>query len=127
MKRITISKRMMFEAAHFLPEHIGNCKRLHGHSFSIEVFISANEDELINGMIMDYADLKNIMQEYIIEKYDHRYLNDLIANSHPTSEVLGCIIFEDIKNCLPGYIALESITIKETENSACTVREENIC
>lgn len=124
MKRITISKKMMFEAAHYLPFHEGACKRLHGHSFLVEVFISTNEDELVNGMVIDYADLKKIIERHVIGKYDHQYLNDLVVENHPTSEVLGCIIFDAIKNDLPAHVSLESVLIKETENSTCVVKED---
>lgn len=123
--KIVIGKRMVFEAAHYLPAHKGKCKNLHGHSFTVEVNISTTPDQLQDGMVMDYADLKILMQERIIDKYDHQYLNDIYdCPAYPTSELLGMSIFNDLKNALPIHIKLESILLKETENSFCLIKED---
>lgn len=123
--KIVIGKRMVFEAAHYLPAHKGKCKNLHGHSFTVEVNISTVPDQLANGMVMDYSDLKMIMQKRIIDKYDHQYLNDISdCPSYPTSELLGLAIFNDLKSLLPSHIKLESVLLKETENSTCLIKED---
>ena len=129
MRKITISKRMTFEAAHYLPNHPGACSRLHGHRWELEVEISiANETDLIesdlkDGMVIDYSDLKERMEKFIISKYDHQYLNELNEpfSDNPTSERIALHIFNEFRCMLPFPVRLESITLKETENSKCKV------
>ena len=72
-------------------------------------------------MVMDYSDLKKIIEDEIINHYDHHYLNDVL--NVPTSENMGMMIFDNIKEILLRDIKLESVEIKETENSSCKVEE----
>jgi 6-pyruvoyltetrahydropterin/6-carboxytetrahydropterin synthase len=74
---ITICKRFHFDAAHYLENHDGKCKDLHGHRFSLEIEITG--EKLLcgssKGMIMDFEDLKKIIQRKLLSKIDHTCLN----------------------------------------------------
>lgn len=63
-----IAKEFHWEMGHCLPEHFGNCKNIHGHSYKMMVELEGTQDE--SGMIMDYYDLKKIVNP-VIEKLDH--------------------------------------------------------
>src|SRR5512137_890953 len=86
---ITVTKVFHFEAAHFLPKHKGKCKRLHGHTYKLEVTVrrlphlKPIDDE---GMVVDFSDLKKIVNKEIIEDVDHSLLNDIMDT--PTAENL---------------------------------------
>lgn len=67
-----------FDAAHFLPDHKGKCKNLHGHTWIVEVWIK-QQLEQEESMIIDFGDVKNI-----ITKFDHNLINDYLTN--PTAE-----------------------------------------
>lgn len=128
MKKITIKKRMVFEAAHHLLNYEGKCSNNHGHSWKLEVEISATEDRIHwnNGMIIDYSVLKKFIEEHILFELDHRDLNELNLEFNPTSENLAVWIFDKLKEVLNNefeWIKLESISLKETENSECIVKE----
>jgi 6-pyruvoyltetrahydropterin/6-carboxytetrahydropterin synthase len=69
-----IVKIFEFEAAHFLPKYVGPCSNMHGHSYKLEIGFSGNS--LHNGMIMDFSDLKKIVQDEIIQHLDHKLLNE---------------------------------------------------
>lgn len=86
----TITKRFDFEAAHVLPWHPGKCKRLHGHSYKLEVDVTGNLDE--NGIVADFTDLKELVKNEVVDKYDHQNLNDYFGN--PTAEVMAQKFFE---------------------------------
>lgn len=75
--KLTIGKRFTFEAAHFLPKHPGACAQLHGHTYTIEVEVTG-EPAPETGMIIDFYDLKNIVQT-VISPLDHDLLNNLFA------------------------------------------------
>jgi 6-pyruvoyltetrahydropterin/6-carboxytetrahydropterin synthase len=66
-----ITREFTFEASHHLPGHRGKCARPHGHSYRLEVSLRG---PLINapgqshdGMVMDFDDLKNIVNATVIE------------------------------------------------------------
>jgi 6-pyruvoyltetrahydropterin/6-carboxytetrahydropterin synthase len=118
MSKTKISRRFTFEAAHFLPDHPGKCKNLHGHRWELIVEIAGM---LQNGMVMDYADLKKIVEENVIDQFDHKVLNEVV-HFIPTSELLA----NHIVNMLIGPfmnqgVYIQKIILKETENSFCEV------
>jgi len=134
--RVTISKKFRFDAAHFLPHHEGKCKNLHGHTWELEVGISAPFEVVARddrgmmadkGMVMDYAMLKEIVDSTIIERLDHSDLNKIWLN--PTSEIICQEIFSRLSRALigSGFIEerngrLEFVSLKETPDSMCVVR-----
>ena len=69
---ITITKEFSFDAAHLLENHSSKCKNLHGHTYKLLVTVS--KEELDNNMIIDFSDLKKIVNETIIDKLDHAFL-----------------------------------------------------
>lgn len=87
---ITITKIFHFEAAHFLPDHLGKCRGIHGHSYKLEVTVVGNikRSGAENGMVMDFGKLKEIVQKYILSRVDHTCLNMTIDASYlpPTAE-----------------------------------------
>ncbi len=66
-----IAKEFHWEMGHRLPEHFGKCKNIHGHSYKMIVEIEG--DVLESGMVMDYYDLKKIVNP-IIEELDHAFM-----------------------------------------------------
>ena len=132
--KISISRRFTFEAAHFLPGHPGKCANLHGHRFELIVQIGCEEANLVDGMVMDYSNLKEIVEREVIDCYDHQNLNDKIPFNdsvkfpmRPTSENLARLIFNYLSNTIERFTNRrakhEKIILKETENSTCEVTE----
>lgn len=76
---ITVTKELNFEACHMLGNYDGECANLHGHSYKIRVTLSG--ENIDNGMIMDFKQLKSIINLIIP---DHRYIfnkNDIIQKN----------------------------------------------
>ena len=73
-----IFKDFTVEAAHFLPcEPEGHkCRRLHGHSFRIGVFVSGTVDSQA-GWIMDFGDISKAFAP-LHAILDHSFLNELM-------------------------------------------------
>jgi 6-pyruvoyltetrahydropterin/6-carboxytetrahydropterin synthase len=46
----------------------------HGHNFVVEVTVEGVPDP-VTGMVMDLKDLKDILEEEVVEPMDHRFLN----------------------------------------------------
>jgi 6-pyruvoyltetrahydropterin/6-carboxytetrahydropterin synthase len=83
--RTRVVRTFDFEAAHVLPWHPGKCSRLHGHTYRLEVTVEGPIGD--DGMVMDFGDLKEVVETEIVSQWDHRYLNDFFEN--PTAEVLA--------------------------------------
>lgn len=96
--RITVTKRFEFDYAHYLPDYPGKCKNMHGHRGILEVEVSgppvSPEEGTIKyeGLIMDFGDLKNIVQKQVIEKLDYRLLNEVMFEI-PTAENMASWIW----------------------------------
>lgn len=120
--RAYITKEFSFEAAHHLIGYDGDCSRVHGHSYKLQVTASGLIDtsEYQFGvasdlMVMDFKDLNKIVKDNIIKTHDHADLNKLYHN--PTAEVMVCSMFSHISQLLPADVQLESVKLWETVTS----------
>ena len=104
------------EAAHFLPNvpEGHKCRRMHGHSFRIEVHVTGPVGEK-TGWVMDFADLKRAFQP-LFDQLDHYCLNDIEGLENPTSENLARWIWQRLQPDLPG---LCKVIAQETCNAGC--------
>lgn len=114
---VTVTKLFEFEACHHLPYYEGSCHRIHGHSYKLEVTVSGSvlKSGEKQGMIMDFKDLKSIVKEVVVDKYDHENLNDFFPN--PTAEIMVKSIAMDIISRLPKNVFLVSCKLWETSSS----------
>ena len=117
-----IYKEFVIEAAHLLPSlpEGHKCKRLHGHSFRIEVHVSGDVDKK-KGWVIDFAEISRRF-EPLFNILDHQYLNEIDGLENPTSENLAYWIWSRLKPDMP---MLSAIIIKETCTSGCIYRGEN--
>ena len=117
-----IFKSFTFEAAHLLPNvpEGHKCRRLHGHSFRVEVHVSGDVGAE-TGWVMDFADVKAAFDP-IFARLDHRYLNEIAGLENPTSEVLAKWIWRELKPALPG---LSKLVVHETCTAGCVYRGED--
>ena len=76
-----VTKSVKFDAAHILTNHCGLCKNLHGHTYRVDVSVSADVPN-DGDMVIDFKDLKRIATEVICDKFDHAF----IYNSHSEGE-----------------------------------------
>lgn len=114
-----VFRKFTFEAAHRLP-HVPEghkCARLHGHSFTVVVHVEGPVDEEA-GWVMDFADIKRASKA-VLERLDHRYLNEIEGLENPTSEILARWIWQRLAPDLPG---LTQIVVRETCTSGCVYR-----
>lgn len=116
-----IFKEFTIEAAHWLPNvpEGHKCRRMHGHSFRIEVHVAGPVDERA-GWVMDFYDLKRAFLP-IEERIDHYCLNDIEGLENPTSENLARWIWTRLQPALPG---LSKVVVRETCTSGCVFTGE---
>ena len=92
-----IIRKFTFDAAHYLPSYHGKCERLHGHTYRMSVKVDGKPD--YEGMVMDFAEMKKIVNEKVIEQLDHKMLNDIF--DVPSAENIASTTLS-----LPMYPAL---------------------
>jgi 6-pyruvoyltetrahydropterin/6-carboxytetrahydropterin synthase len=112
-----------FVAAHRLKEtpslKTGKCKNLHGHTYFVTIQIET--DRLVDGMVIDFGELKEI-----INQLDHQFLNDFLDN--PTTENLSKYIYDKVYEKIKKRISRFSLVVevKESDNSSITYTESNL-
>ncbi|MDR1199419.1 MAG: 6-carboxytetrahydropterin synthase [Prevotellaceae bacterium] len=137
MPIIRVTKEFRFEMAHALTNYDGKCKYIHGHSYVLKITVSGQpiEDENNSklGMVIDFSDLKNIVNDNIIERFDHalvlskkaKLADDLkceyqkveIVDYQPTCENLVMHFVEILKPLLPENVFLHHLKLHETATS----------
>ena len=105
-----------FAAAHRLPRYDGPCSRMHGHNYRVVVCVEGEVDPK-SGMVADFGRIKEIVQEHVLSRADHRTLNDVLEN--PTAENIARWIFETVAPHLPG---LAEIRLYEVPDCCVTYR-----
>jgi 6-pyruvoyltetrahydropterin/6-carboxytetrahydropterin synthase len=139
-KVIRITKEFKFETGHALYGYDGLCKNVHGHSYKLSVTLLGtpitDPDHVKYGMVMDFSDLKKIVNETIVTPFDHatvlnvdsphKELADTMESRghkimrvqyQPTSEMMVLDFAEKIKARLPEQLKLHHLILRETETS----------
>jgi 6-pyruvoyltetrahydropterin/6-carboxytetrahydropterin synthase len=126
---IEIFRSFRFESAHYLPHFPEGhkCRRLHGHSFHLEIGVSGTPDRH-TGAIMDFAEIKKRVTPFV-EMLDHRLINDVgdqLGNAphaellrNPTSENLALWFVQQLKKKISG---LSTVVVHETCTSKCVIK-----
>lgn len=137
---IRITKIFTFETAHVLYNYDGKCKNMHGHSYKLFVTVKGKPvndlENPKNGMVVDFGDIKKIVNEEVVDIWDHAVLinansphkelgNELEGRGHkviycgfqPTCENMLYEIAAKVQAKLPSEISLAYLKLHETENS----------
>ncbi|HTO36062.1 MAG TPA: 6-carboxytetrahydropterin synthase [Flavobacterium sp.] len=140
MSKIRITKQFNFETGHALYGYDGKCKNVHGHSYKLFVTVIGTPNSDIShvkyGMVIDFSDLKKIVKEEIVDKFDHatvfnqntphielaselqqRGHHVILVDYQPTSENMVIDFSKKIQNRLPKTVKLHSLRLQETETS----------
>lgn len=137
MSIIRITKEFRYEGAHALLGYDGKCRHIHGHSYILYVTVSGapaqNCSCAKDGMLMDFTDLKAVVNKNIIECFDHalvirrdaplaeelcrEYRNVVMVDFQPTCENLIGYFAEVIMKNLPSGVKLHHLKLYETATS----------
>ena len=126
---VFITRREHFSSSHKLDnpdlskeknsEIFGKCNNLHGHNYYIEVTLAGTPDPVTN-YVMDLKQLKKIIHEEIVEKVDHKFLNDIemFKDTIPTTEIMAIKFWEVLVNKVKrDNVRLYSVKLFETEKN----------
>ncbi|MEJ2203452.1 MAG: 6-carboxytetrahydropterin synthase QueD [Gemmatimonadota bacterium] len=101
----TVSAQAHYDAAHFLANYEGKCRKVHGHRYVVEAAVQARElDE--SGIAFDFVDLKAALRS-LADYLDHELLNELpeFREVETSAENQARWFFEELRKRLPPEIA----------------------
>lgn len=139
---IYLTKEFSMEMAHALEGYDGKCKNIHGHSYKLLVTIKGvplqDDKSPKNGMLIDFGDLKNIIECQIVNIYDHslvlHHKSPMAAalrscdtalhlfQVQPTCENLAIHFADVLRSAFDAFsrnIKLHSVKLYETTTSYC--------
>jgi len=110
-----------FSSAHRLRHYNGECERLHGHNWKVQISVAS---EVLNdlGMVMDFKDLKSNVKP-LIEKLDHQYINDIYPFNeiNPTTENISKYLFDEFSKLInTDLIKVTKVEIWESPTSSAS-------
>ena len=133
-----VTARLTFSAAHRLhnPKYDDDWNRRtydkcdnrngHGHNYVMQVSVKGAIDPE-TGMVIDLKRLKEIMRERVIDRVDHRNLNedvDFLRGTIPTAENLARSFWKQLAPAIEQGI-LHEIVLQETEKNSVVYRGED--
>lgn len=123
--RYTLKVVTDFAAAHSLRDYPGDCRRLHGHNWKVEVEVVASGLDRL-GMAIDFKEVKAAARTAAGE-LDHRYLNEIppFDQVNPTAENIAAHLFERITTLLDNErVQVSAVTVWETERACVRYAKE---
>ena len=134
---IYVTRRVTFSASHRLfnprlsekenEELFDKCANGngHGHNYVMEVTV-AGEPQERTGYVVDLKRLKEILKSEIVDKVDHKHLNEdvnFMKGIIPTAENIARVFWDILEPKIPDG-RLFSIRLHETENNVVEYRGE---
>jgi len=113
-----------FSAAHSLRDYPGDCRKVHGHNWKVEVVVQAEELDPL-GISMDFKTLRRETEE-LLDTLDHSYLNDNppFHALNPTAENIARWIYETLSKRLNDpRVRVGRVNVWETERSRASYFE----
>ena len=114
-----------FSAAHCLNGYEGDCGRMHGHNWIIEVYVRCERLNEI-GIGIDFRDIKKSVKD-VLQGLDHFNLNELPAfrSVNPTSENIARYLYKELARLLNGEaIRISKVKVSETPGAGAFYWEE---
>jgi len=136
MPKLTVTRRVHFNAAHRLHNPalsdaenqrlFGLCNNpnFHGHNYELDVSVEGEIDPK-TGYVADMGEIKRIVEELVVSRFDHRNLNlDVpeFRNAIPSTENVTVLIWRILEGKLPGQ--LKRIVLWETPRNYVTYEGE---
>ena len=113
-----------FASAHSLRNYPGDCSRLHGHNWGVEVMVFSNKlDE--TGIAIDFREIKK-QTKVVAKRLDHQYLNEIkpFDALNPTAENIAKYFFDEVGLLINNQDAkVKEVTIWETPRASVTYSE----
>ena len=128
--KVAVYRKEHFNAAHRLhnPQWdsatnnaiFGKCNNpnYHGHNYELVVKL-VGEPDIETGFVIDLKMLSNIIKQHVIEKFDHKNLNEdchEFLNLNPTAENIAKVIYKILRPQIDDALEMQ-VRLYETERN----------
>ena len=120
-----LTVRGKFSAAHALRGYPGDCARVHGHNWSVEIVVTAKTVDQ-NGLAVDFRNLKDVLNDSL-SLLDHQYINDVppFDKINPSSENIAEWLYKRVSAEVETFgVRLSRVSVGE--NDSCSVSYDGI-
>lgn len=129
-KKVAVYRKEHFNAAHRLFKSewddaqnyavFGKCSypHFHGHNYELVVRV-VGEPDPVTGFVIDMKQLSDIVQQQVLEQFDHRNLNldtPFFRDRNPTAENIAIVIYDLLRPHIDPQHEL-SVRLYETERN----------
>lgn len=129
-KKLSVYRKEHFNAAHRLYNPhwddqknyavFGKCSNphFHGHNYELIVKVTGEVDP-VTGYVIDMKRLSDLIQEHVIELFDHKNLNldvDAFRQMNPSAENICVVIHDILRRHLEPSLDLQ-VRLYETERN----------
>jgi len=114
-----------FSAAHALRGYPGDCARLHGHNWIIQVYVRCRELDDI-GIGIDFRVIKENVKD-VLQGLDQFNMNELPAfqEDNPTSENIAKYLYRELRKRIDSdKVKVSKVKVSETPNAGAFYWEE---
>ena len=137
-----ITRRLEFDSGHRIPDHQSQCRHLHGHRYAIEITLRGEiirqAGSPLNGMVMDFSDIKTLARRNLVDVWDHAFLvwrgdtallsfleslpghKTVVLDRVPTAENLAAAAFDLLdpvyRDTYGNHLRIEQVRLYETPN-----------
>ncbi len=117
---LTVTKEFEFDFAHKLPKYEGKCAQEHGHRGKLRVTIKGagamhHRRRPYKGILVDFSLLGELVNDQVIEVFDHRNMNELIKI--PTAENFVQVVADKLYEVLGNDL----VSLRFYETPSCWV------
>lgn len=118
----SLTVKAHFDAAHALRDYPGDCARLHGHTWDVEVVVEGPRLDEIQ-VLYDFRRLKSDLGSVLAE-FDHKYLNEVppFDRLSPTGENLARHVYEEIEDRIGAAVRLVEVRVWESPQACIAYR-----
>jgi len=103
-----------FDAAHALRDYPGECRKLHGHTWDVEVTVAGEQLDDID-IVYDFKRLKADL-DAVLEPLDHAYLNEVppFDELSPTAENLARVVYDALEQRVGSEVVMKEVAVWES-------------
>lgn len=87
-----VTKEFTFDMSHMLAGHPGLCKNVHGHTYKLQVTAKDMGNLGEDGMVVDFKDLKNVINGLIVDKCDHAFMYNQASDENAEHDIAKTLI-----------------------------------
>ncbi|BBP43287.1 6-carboxytetrahydropterin synthase QueD [Thiosulfativibrio zosterae] len=123
-QKFVLKTLLDFASAHSLRGYPGDCAKLHGHNWKIEVQVVGSQLNDI-GMVIDFKEIKR-HAKLVVAELDHTFLNDHphFKEVNPTAENIAVYLFKEIERRIQTpEVTMHSLTVWENDRNCVTYSE----